>query len=145
MNSGASPEMLRIITFLGRVHERIHPRFADGLLPQIRASKPLPDPKAFTALEIVFLPDGTLSDVRTRSESGLVALDSAAVEAVRAASPFSAPPAVLLAPDGRAHLHWEFHVDETLSCSPASARFLDEKGNVWNPPPLLGAGSSQKN
>jgi hypothetical protein len=41
---------------------------------------------------------------------------------VQRASPFGAPPAAIVSPDGNVYLHWEFHRNPLFACSTYFAR-----------------------
>jgi hypothetical protein len=112
-------------SYINKMHNKIHPIFADGFLASL-ASHPdqrLGDMKLFTHLEIVL--DGRTGKLITAGvvkASGVTALEVAALRAVEEASPYGKPPDVILSPDGRVYLHWEFYRDPYYACTSRFAR-----------------------
>ena len=64
-----------------------------------------------TKVVIILDHTGTLVRVQVLSQSGLVDLDEAAVEAFRAAAPFPNPPKGIIEEDGTVKIRWDFVVE----------------------------------
>lgn len=61
-----------------------------------------------TKLLIILNEKGTLVGVKVLSESGIVDLDDAAIEAFKAAAPFPNPPTGIVEDDGTIKIRWDF-------------------------------------
>ncbi len=108
-------------TYLNQIHNRIHPIFADGFLASLDslpADNPMNRPDMKTNLEIVLDKDeGKIVRMGVTRSSGSTMFDVAALESVQNASPFGKPPSVIVSPDGRVYLHWEFYRNPYYACS----------------------------
>jgi hypothetical protein len=113
-------------TYLNRIHNRLHPIFAVnylGFLDGLPGSAGLHDNDMKTNLEIVLnQANGSIVKMGVTHTSGVTAFDISALESVQRASPFGAPPAAIVSPDGNVYLHWEFHRNPLLACSTYFAR-----------------------
>ncbi|MCB0361740.1 MAG: energy transducer TonB, partial [Bdellovibrionales bacterium] len=58
--------------------------------------------------------NGSLIQVQVLGQSGLVELDSAAVDAFRAAAPFPNPPQGMVEHDGNIRIRWDFILEASL-------------------------------
>jgi hypothetical protein len=113
-------------TYLNRIHNRLHPIFAInylGFLDGLPGSAGLRNNDMKTNLEIVLSQtNGSIVKMGVTHTSGVTAFDISALESVQRASPFGAPPASIVSPDGNVYLHWEFHRNPLLACSTYFAR-----------------------
>jgi hypothetical protein len=124
--------------YLGRIHDRIHPVFADTFLASLD-KLPNDDPMASlelrTFLELVLSQtDGHIVRMGVIRISGVTAFDIGALESVERASPFGAPPPEIVSPDGNVYLHWEFHRRPEYACSTYFARAYRLQGRPGNAP-----------
>ncbi len=111
--------------YFSAVHDRIHPIFTDGFLTSLDslpATDSKNDPHLVTKLEIVIAKNGDLRGAVVVESSGLAEFDAAAIDSVKRAAPFAAPPAAILASDGDVHLIWGFHRDGVYGCSAMDVR-----------------------
>lgn len=135
LNTARSP----FAGYLNHIHNRIHPIFADTFLPSLDGlpnAHPLNQPDLKTFLEIVVREtDGQLVRMGVTRTSGVTAFDIGALESVQRASPFGAPPPVIVSPDRNVYLHWEFHRDPMYACSTYFARPYILKGKPETAPP----------
>lgn len=122
LNTAAAP----FATYLNRIHNRLHPIFAVnylGFLDGLPGSAGLHDKDMKTNLEIVLSQsNGSIVKMGVTRTSGVTAFDISALESVQRASPFGAPPASIVSPDGNVYLHWEFHRNPLFACSTYFAR-----------------------
>ncbi|HTM43941.1 MAG TPA: hypothetical protein VL137_03245 [Polyangiaceae bacterium] len=110
-----------IARYLSRMHERIHPIFAEQFLPaldKLPASSPLNAIDMSTNIEIIL--DGIDGHVIERGvikSSGVTAFDIGVLDSVERASPFGVPPSEIVSPDGHVYMHWEFWRNPDFACS----------------------------
>ncbi len=108
-------------SYINRMHNRIHPIFADGFLGGLSAlppDDPLQDMKLTTHAEIVL--DGQTGAVIRAGivrTSGITAFDAGAIAAIHSAGPYGQPPEVIHSTDGNVYLHWEFYRDPFYACT----------------------------
>lgn len=111
--------------YLNGIHNRIHPIFADsflGSLDSLPASHPMNNEQLSTEVEIILDQEsGNVVRMGVTKFSGVTAFDVAALDSVKRAAPFGAPPREIVSPDGRVYLHWEFHRNQE-ACSTFNAR-----------------------
>jgi hypothetical protein len=129
-------------SYINRMHNRIHPIFADGFLASLDGVSPgdkLADMTLKTHLELVL--DGATGRLLTAGvvrPSGVTALEVAALRSVEDAGPFGKPPGIILSPDGRVYVHWEFYRDPYYACTSRFARpFLLKHAPKRPPGPAL--------
>ncbi|HEY3254336.1 MAG TPA: cell envelope integrity protein TolA, partial [Polyangiaceae bacterium] len=112
-------------SYLSMIHNRIHPIFADsflGSLDNLPASHPMNNQDLSTEVEIVLDQEsGNVVRMGVTKFSGITAFDIAALDSVKRAAPFGAPPHEIVSPDGKVYLHWEFHRNQ-YACSTLNAR-----------------------
>ncbi len=107
-------------SYINSMHNRIHPIFAEGFLASLDAS---PDPRLanlelVTHVEIILDgATGKLVNAGIVRPSGVTALEVAALRAIEEASPYGKAPDVILSPDGRVYLHWEFYRNPYFACT----------------------------
>ncbi|MCA9648012.1 MAG: TonB family protein [Myxococcales bacterium] len=127
--------------YLNEIHNRLHPVFADSFLASLSRlpnDHPMNRPDLRTNLEIIVSrTDGRLVDMGVTRSSGVTAFDVAALEAVKRASPFGAPPSAIVSPDGNVYLHWEFYRDPWYACSTYFARPFILKAAPGSKPPSV--------
>lgn len=108
-------------TYLNQIHNRLHPIFADSFLASLDglpSDNPLNKPDMKTNLEIVIDKDeGKIVKMGITHSSGSTVFDVAALESVQNASPFGKPPPIIVSPDGKVYLHWEFYRNPYYACS----------------------------
>jgi TonB family protein len=113
-------------SFINKMHNRIHPIFADGFLGSLSSldrSDKLSDPKLVSHAEIVLDGrDGRVLSVGIVRASGVTAFDVAALRSIQAAGPYGKPPDVIVSPDGKVYVHWEFYRDPYYACTSKFAR-----------------------
>lgn len=85
--------------------------FLENCRTRLPAEHPFNDAALATVLEIEIDDAGQATDVRVAEPSGHAEFDQVAVEVVRDAGPFAAPPVGLTSDDGRLHLTWRFARD----------------------------------
>jgi hypothetical protein len=125
-------------SYINRMHNQIHPIFADGFLASLGGH---PDPrlanmKLVTHVEIIL--DGATGKLLTAGvvrPSGVTAFEVAALRSLEEASPYGKAPDVIVSPDGRVYVHWEFYRDPFLACTSQFARPYLLKGNGAAPTP----------
>lgn len=119
-------------SYINRMHNQIHPIFADGFLASL-SSHPDPrlrDMKLVTHVEIVLEGEtGKLVAAGVVRPSGVTAFEVAALRSLEEASPFGKAPEVIVSPDGRVYVHWEFFRDPFFACTSQFARPYLLKGN----------------
>ncbi|XXT19467.1 energy transducer TonB [Sorangium sp. So ce429] len=110
--------------YINSMHERIHDVYEEELAaarevyPELRGEADMA-----VLLEIVVNQgDGRLARLGVAKSSGSVVFDMVALEAVRRAAPFDAPPQLLLSPGGKVYIHWMFHTDPYQACATSNAR-----------------------
>ncbi len=113
--------------YLVGMHQRIHPIFTDQYLASLEASPSAPghalDKAAYTELELVLhKTTGNIALMSVRKSSGSPEFDVAALESVDHAAPFGPAPDVIASPDGKVYVHWQFHRDPVVGCSPINVR-----------------------
>lgn len=86
--------------------------FLENCRTRLPADHPFNEASLVVTLELELTTDGELADVRVGDTSGNAELDRVALEVVRDAGRFPAPPAELLSDDGRLHLSWRFARDD---------------------------------
>jgi TonB family protein len=128
-------------TYLNRIHNRLHPIFADhflGSLDRLPNSDPMNNQEISTNLEIVLSEeDGRVVRMGVTKTSGVTAFDIAALESVQRASPFGAAPKEIVSPDGNVYLHWEFHRLPMYACSTYFAKPYILKVKPKSAPPKV--------
>jgi len=128
--------------YLNAIHLRIHPVFADRFLASLQSlpkDHPLNREDMSTHLEIVLSKeDGRIVRMGITKSSGVTAFDVGALDSVQKASPFGAPPDVIVSPDGNVYLHWEFHRLPHYACSTYFARPYILKSAPETAPPRQG-------
>lgn len=137
LNTAAVP----FAAYLNRIHNRLHPIFAVGylgFLDDLPGSAGLHDKDMKTDLEIVLSQsNGSIVKMGVTKTSGVTAFDISALESVQRASPFGAPPAAIVSPDGNVYLHWEFHRNPLYACSTFFARPYIIKAPQKTAPPNM--------
>jgi TonB C terminal len=133
-------------SYLNQIHNRLHPIFADSFLASLEslpADNPLNKPDMKTNLEIVLDKDeGKIVKMGVTHSSGSTVFDVAALESVQNAAPFGKPPPVIVSPDGKVYLHWEFYRNPYYACSTYFAHPYILKVSPENAPSHLPAPSS---
>jgi TonB family protein len=133
-------------TYLNQIHNRLHPIFADSFLASLEslpADSPLNKPDMRTNLEIVLDKDeGKIVKMGVTRSSGSTMFDVAALESVQNAAPFGKPPAIIVSPDGKVYLHWEFYRNPFYACSTYFAHPYMLKAAPESAPPKLPPPSS---
>lgn len=128
--------------YLNAIHLRLHPIFADRFLSTLESlpkDHPLNRDDMSTHLEIVLSKeDGRIVRMGITKSSGVTAFDVGALDSVQKASPFGAPPDVIVSPDGNVYLHWEFHRLPHYACSTYFARPYLLKSAPGTAPPRQG-------
>ena len=113
-------------TYLVRVHNRIHPVFADTFLVSLDSlpfDHPANDYKLFAVLEIVLEPNqGRIVKMGVIKTSGVTSFDVGALDSVNRAGPFGKAPSAIISTDGNVYLHWQFHRNPIYACSTMNAR-----------------------
>ena len=113
-------------SYLVRIHNRIHPIFADTFLASLDALPPthaMNNYKLITRLEIIVEPEsGQVLRMGVIKTSGITAFDVGALDSVQRSSPFGKAPPAIISTDGRVYLHWEFHRNPIYACSTMNAR-----------------------
>lgn len=107
-------------SYINRMHNQIHPIFADGFLASLdgHPDARLADMKLFTHVEIVLDgATGKLVKAGIVRPSGVTALEVAALRSLEEASPYGKAPEVIVSPDGRVYVHWEFYRDPFFACT----------------------------
>jgi TonB family protein len=108
-------------SYLNQIHNRLHPIFADSFLTSLDSlpsDHPLNKPDMKTNLEIVIDKDeGKIVKMGVTHSSGSTIFDVAALESVQNAAPFGKPPPIIVSPDGKVYLHWEFYRNPYYACS----------------------------
>ena len=129
-------------SYLNRMHNRIHPEFADKALAKLDAlppNHPMNDNKLVTRLEIVIDGQtGLMTSVLVVRGSGIAEFDALTVDSLKRALPFDDAPPEIRSADGNVYLHWEFRRDEVFACSTIHARpFLLTTPALQPPAPSL--------
>jgi TonB family protein len=131
-------------TYLNQIHNRLHPLFADSFLASLDhlpADSPLNRADMKTNLEIIIDRDeGKIVKMGITRSSGSTMFDVAALESVQNAAPFGKPPPIIVSPDGRVYLHWEFYRNPFYACStyfahPYLLKVAPEQAPSHVPPP----------
>ncbi len=129
--------------YLNEIHNRLHPVFADsflGSLSRLPSDHAMNKSDLRTNLEIILSSsDGRLVDMGVTRSSGVTPFDVAALESVKRAQPFGAPPKAIISPDGNVYLHWEFYRDPWYACSTYFARPFILKAAPGSRPPEIDA------
>lgn len=114
-----------LATYLGAMHRRIHPVFAEKFL---RSLDRLPKDEGwdvidgdFATVEIAIDDRGQIADMGIVKSSGLRAFDIAILDALERTSPFGPAPRGALSEDGRLYLRWQFFRDPQYACSAGGA------------------------
>lgn len=123
-------------SYINRMHNRIHPIFADGFLRSIDDLGPghaLANMKLVTHLELVLDREaGKLLKFGVVKPSGVTAFEVAALRSIEQAGPFGKPPKSIVSTDGKVYIHWEFFRNPYYACTSRFARpFL-----IQHPPDL---------
>ncbi len=113
-------------TYLVRIHNRLHPVFADTFLASLDRlpfDNPINNYKLFTRLEIVVEPKtGRVIRMGVIKTSGITRFDVGALDSVQRSAPFGQAPPAIISSDGNVYLHWEFHRNPIYACSTMNAR-----------------------
>jgi hypothetical protein len=139
-------------SYINKMHNRIHPIFADGFLgslDKVQGDDKLGNMKLFSHIEMVL--DGATGKVVRAGivkPSGVTAFDVGALSSLEAAGPFGRPPDVIVSPDGKVYIHWEFYRDPYYACTSKFARpyiiDVQPKDGPGAPPPQRPPGTSQE-
>jgi TonB family protein len=106
------------------IHNRLHGRFADGVLPSFDDLHKV-DPTQYTTVELTLTPDaGRLAGVTILRPSGSAEFDAAVLSVVRQAEPYGAAPTALVSGDGLVHVSWEFHRNHFDACATRGANVV---------------------
>jgi TonB family protein len=129
-------------SYLNRVHERLHPVYADSALACLDT---LPQQAPFnradltTLVELVLEPNsGKLEKLGVVRSSGVETFDVTVLDAIERAAPFGAAPRETISKDGRVYVHWEFGRG-LVACSPLGARPFLVGGPAGESPPTAPA------
>jgi hypothetical protein len=112
--------------YINKMHNRIHPIFADGFLASLSrlpGDDKLSDMKLLTHMEVVL--DGATGRVVAAGivkASGVTAFDVAALSSIHSAAPYGQAPEMIVSPDGKVYVHWEFYRDPYYACTSKFAR-----------------------
>jgi hypothetical protein len=103
--------------YIGRIHRKIHLRWANRYLMDLDMyeprGSPMNDPKLNTKLEFVIrAEDGELESVNIVSGSGQTRFDAQALSIAYAIGPHPNPPLEIVSPNGRVYIHWNFWRDQ---------------------------------
>ena len=125
-------------SFINRMHNRIHPIFADTFLrslDKLAADHPL-NRKLIARAEIALDKDnGRVLRMGIVKPSGVTAFDIAALKSIEQAAPFGKAPAVIVSPDGRVYVHWSFNRDPYYACTSRFAQpFILKRPPCQRPP-----------
>jgi TonB family protein len=83
---------------------------------------PMNDQRLSSELEIILNQEsGGIVRMGVFKSSGITVFDVAALESVKRAAPFGAPPPEIVSPDGNVYVHWKFHRNSE-ACSTFNAR-----------------------
>jgi TonB family protein len=108
-------------SYLNQIHNRLHPIFADSFLASLESlpsDSPMNKADMVTNIEIILdKDDGRIVKMGVTRSSGSTMFDVAALESVQNSSPFGKPPPIIVSPDGRVYLHWEFYRNPFYACS----------------------------
>jgi hypothetical protein len=130
-------------SYINRMHNRIHPIFADGFLRSIEGlgrRHGLSNMKLVTHLELVLDREaGKLIRFGVVKPSGVTAFEVAALRSVEQAAPFGKPPKSIVSSDGKIYIHWEFYRNPYYACTSRFARPF-----LLKHPPDLPAGPRRK-
>ena len=133
-------------TYLNQIHNRLHPIFADQFLASLDslpADSPMNRSDMRTNLEIVLdKEEGKIVKMGVTRSSGSTQFDVAALESVQNAAPFGKPPPIIVSPDDRVYLHWEFYRNPFYACSTYFAHPYLLKASPESAPPKLPPASS---
>jgi hypothetical protein len=135
LNAAASP----FATYLTTIHNRLHPIFAEEFLDSLES---LPKSHVLngdlvTVLEVVLSPaEGRIVGMGVVRGSGVTAFDVVSLSSVNRAQPFGKAPDVIVSPDGKVYLHWEFHRDRNDACTTRNAFPFMLKAAPPGPAPL---------
>ncbi len=115
--------------YLRAAHGRVHPRWTDNFLMlatrDLPATSPINLASRRVVLAVAIARDGRVMSAQVAESSSHPEFDQAAVEVLRDASPFSAPPSALLSDDGNLHLLWAFARDSRRCSGVTSTKKLD--------------------
>jgi TonB family protein len=113
------------VEWLGWVHRRIHPVFAEHFLESLRlepASSPLHEPTLVTIVHMrVDARDGRLRALRIAKSSGVERFDVGVLDSIDRAQPLPLPPNILRSADGDVYARWAFYRDPMRGCSLTNA------------------------
>lgn len=103
--------------YLGRIHRKIHVRWASGYLATLDTREdpgsPLNDPQLNAKLEFVIrASDGEVDRINIVRSSGELRFDAEAVMISKSVGPHPSPPRELVSPDGNVYVHWNFWRDQ---------------------------------
>jgi len=111
--------------YLVAVHRRIHPVYADEILPSLGpfSASESHSESHVTSIELVLsATDGRIVRLGITKASGFAPLDQAALQAAQRAAPFGPAPDKIASPDGNVYIHWDFSRDPARACSTHGAR-----------------------
>jgi TonB family protein len=113
------------VDWLGWLHARIHPVFAEHFLEALRLEPGDSAVQDTTLVTLVHLRidarDGRVRALRVAKSSGVERFDVGVLDAIDRAQPFPLPPNVLRSSDGDVYVQWAFHRDPMRGCSLANA------------------------
>ncbi len=113
-------------SYINKMHNRIHPIFADSFLGGLKNLDPddkLNDMKLSAHMELVLDGEsGAVINAGIVRASGVTAFDVAAISSVHSAGPYGKAPDVIVSPDGKVYVHWEFYRDPYYACTSKFAR-----------------------
>ncbi len=121
--------------YLGRIHRRIHARWAADYLATLDlrepAGSPLNDPTLNTKLEIVIrASDGKIQRINIVKTSGELRFDAEAISISTASGPHPRVPEELVSPDGNVYVHWNFWRNQRQCGVFGASVFIVEKDEL---------------
>jgi hypothetical protein len=116
-----APMQKDYVGWLGMLHDRIHPIFAEHFLESLKLEpedSPLADAALVTRVHFVVGGfDGRIRAIRVAKGSGLVRFDVGALDALDRAQPFPQAPIALRSSDGGVYVQWDFYRNPMRGCS----------------------------
>ncbi len=111
-----STKEFQFYTFYRRIRNQLNehwtPRVKTSVISVIKKGRRIASDQDLTTRAIVILDQkGKLVKVQIIGKSGLSELDHAALDALKAATPFSNPPRGMIDPDGLIRIRWDFVIE----------------------------------
>ncbi|HEY4122289.1 MAG TPA: TonB C-terminal domain-containing protein [Byssovorax sp.] len=110
--------------YVNQIHNKIHPFFAERELDAMdrTGDKGVADQNMYAVAEIVLNPEnGRIVRRGIVKSSGSTMYDIVVLKSIDSSAPYGKAPDIIVSPDGKVYLHWEFHRNREDACTTRNA------------------------